>query len=148
MPLSDFQLVPQMTRTAFKSEDKSDTRTYSKVTAFSGVFAKGLDYTTLPFIISFSQRAGVPISSIGQFAIGCRVGMRERVLAFLSVIDYLELCGDLPDGSLEGHVCRLTHGGKLTERALAVSEYQDFCTRAARDLPYDDSLIVMNEMAA
>lgn len=136
--ISDFQFVPQMTRTAFKSEDKSDTRTYSKITMFSGAFAKGLDYTTLPFIISFSERAGVPLSSVGQFTIACRCGIRERVLAFLSVIDYLELSGDLPDGSLSEHSRRLTQGGKLTDRAATVAEYKEFCARASRDVPYDD----------
>ncbi|WP_334070669.1 hypothetical protein [Burkholderia ambifaria] len=136
--LSNFQLIPKVTLTSFKSKDKSDTRTYSKITMFCGVFAKGLDYTTLPFIVSFNTRAGVPRASVGQFAIGCRVTTRERILAFMSVIDYLELSGDLPSGSLEDHARRITMSGKLSERAAIVDEYKEFCTRASRDLPYDD----------
>ncbi|AOI92779.1 hypothetical protein [Burkholderia pseudomultivorans] len=136
--LPDFQLIPKIVLTSFKSGDQSDTGTYNKITMFCGVFAKGMDYTTLPFVVSFNYRAGVPRAALGQFAIGCRVATRERILAFLSVIDYLELLGDLPGGSLEDHARRLTKSGKLTERVAIVDEYQEFCTRAARDLPYDD----------
>ncbi|WP_175720768.1 hypothetical protein [Burkholderia anthina] len=136
--LTDFQLIPKIVLTSLRSGDQSDAGTYNKITMFCGVFAKGLDYTTLPFVVSFNARAGVPRAALGQFAIGCRVATRERILAFLSVIDYLELLGDLPEGSLEDHARRLTKSGALTERAAIVHEYKDFCTRAARDLPYDD----------
>lgn len=136
--LAQFQLVPQFMRTDFKSEDKSDTRTYSMITAFSGAFIKGQEYTTLPFIVSFSNREGVSRSSVGLFAIGCRVKTRERILAFMSVIDYLESSGELPRGSLEEHARRITQSGKLADRVAAVAEYKEFCTRASRDLPYDD----------
>ncbi len=136
--LADFHLIPNFIRTAFKSDDPNDTRTYSRITAFSGAFAKGFDYTTLPFIVSFNYRAGVPRASIGMFAISCRATLRERILAFMSVIDYLELSDDLPIGSLDGHKRRITMSGQSTDRAAIVDEYEDFCARASRDLPYDD----------
>lgn len=136
--LSDFQLIPKIILASFKSDDQSDAETYNKITMFCGTFANGLDYTTLPFVVSFNTRMGVQRAALGQFAIGCRVATRERILAFLSVVDYLELSGDLPGGSLEDHSRRLTKSGKLTERVAIVEEYKEFCTRAARDLPYDD----------
>ncbi|RQS98658.1 hypothetical protein DF048_05740 [Burkholderia seminalis] len=136
--LSDFHLIPNVIETKIKSEGPNGTEIHSRITAFSGAFAKDFDYTTLPFIVSFSYRAGVPRASIGMFAISCRMTVRERILAFLSVIDYLELSGDLPSGSLEGHKRRITQSGQLTDRAAIVDEYDEFCTRASRDLSYDD----------
>lgn len=138
--LVDFQLIPKVNLTSYKSEDPSDTRTYNKITMFSGAFIKGMDFTTLPFIVSFSYRAGEPRAAIGQFAIGCRLAANERTLAFLSVIDYLERSGDLPAGSLQKHKVRLTQSGQRPERAATVDGYEEFCERALRDVPYDDMI--------
>ncbi|MFA8389734.1 hypothetical protein ACEPUD_06350 [Burkholderia ubonensis] len=119
----------------------------SKLVSFSGVFTDG-DFTTLPFAIAFStrQRFG-QVSSLQQFALSGRFPHCERVWAFLSVIEYLEDVGELPRGALDSATNRITRGGARPDRVALCDEYAAFCMRAAKDLPYDLSLEVLNHLA-
>ncbi|MFP6557516.1 hypothetical protein WJ542_04105 [Paraburkholderia sp. B3] len=110
----------------------------------SATFENAKGHPTLPIVISFTPNATEKVAAaLDQLAIGCRVTKRERVLMFLSVIGYLESVRELPSGSLRTHVERITAGGVQKDRAEIVVEYEDFCERAAKDLPYDVSLEVL-----
>ncbi|TDN69092.1 hypothetical protein [Paraburkholderia sp. BL10I2N1] len=131
---SSFEFVPTATRRS------------SSLVAFSGFFINGR-VTTIPFVISFSKTSKTSASMRAmpmQFTASCIGSQRSRLLAMLSVIDYLERDGELPpaDGLVE-HISYLTKGGVLTDRAAICKEYPAFRERAAKDLPYDLSLEVL-----
>lgn len=111
---------------------------------FAATFRDATASTVLPVILSFTPNATGKLSAaLGQLAIGCRVSLRERILAFLSIISYLEDVDEMPNGSLRAHIQRITAGGALKDRVAIADEYPQFCERAAKDLPYDTSLEVL-----
>jgi len=112
---------------------------------FSAVLRDASGHTLLPVAMSFSPSANGRLSaaSLGQIALGFRVSKRERVLSFLSTVDYLSSIGKLPQVALETHIARITAAGTIEERKAFCDEYPEFCGRAAKDLPYDDSLKVL-----
>lgn len=123
---------------------RSGERTNAPV-LFSAVLQDVTGHTMLPVAMSFSPSANGRLSaaSLGQIALGFRVNKRERVLSFLSTIDYLLSIGKLPQVALETHIARITAAGTIEERQAFCNEYPEFCTRAAKDLPYDESIAVM-----
>uniref|UniRef100_E1T7E8 Uncharacterized protein n=1 Tax=Burkholderia sp. (strain CCGE1003) TaxID=640512 RepID=E1T7E8_BURSG len=115
------------------------------VALFSGCFIIGTETVALPFSMAFSGRNRRPISSLAQFSY-FDARLEVRILAYLSVLDFLEDIGELPDGSRAEHMRRI-----LSKRPGARREvcdgYPAFCERAAKDLPYDLSLELLGEAA-
>ncbi|KWB50411.1 hypothetical protein WL36_05750 [Burkholderia ubonensis] len=126
---------------AVRSEDGG------KLVLFSGAFTDG-DFAILPFAIAFSSsRHYGQVSGLRQLALSRNLPHREYVWAFLSIIEYLEDVAELPRGALVSAVNRVTQGGARHDRVAMCDEYEAFCIRAAKDLPYDLSLEVLGEAA-
>ncbi|KVG38157.1 hypothetical protein WL29_08145 [Burkholderia ubonensis] len=126
---------------AVRSEDGG------KLVLFSGAFTDG-DFAILPFAIAFSSsRHYGQVSGLRQLALSRNLPHREYVWAFLSIIEYLEDAAELPRGALVSAVNRVTQGGARHDRVAMCDEYEAFCIRAAKDLPYDLSLEVLGEAA-
>ncbi|HKR39830.1 MAG TPA: hypothetical protein VJU59_09145 [Paraburkholderia sp.] len=124
-------------------------RRNSRPISFSGVFINGSGLSIMPFNTAFSNSLrGDNRASPFQTAIAGVFKARDRILGFLALIDYLETVGELPraDGLAE-HIQYITKRGKMTERAMLVSEYPEFRTAAAKSLPYDDSVILLDYFA-
>lgn len=115
-----------------------------KLSMVSGAFQMPNGWLTFPFAITFSTGVqGSQVSGLWQLAIAAKPQRNERVWAFLSIIDYLIDIDMLPKRSREDHKERISKGGSLTGVADAIAEYDDFCERTAKDLPYDVSLEVL-----
>jgi hypothetical protein len=120
------------------------TNLEGKLAMFSGAFLTPNGWLGFPFTITFSTGLrGDQVSSLWQLALAAKVQRVERVWAFMSVIDYLIDTGLLSMRARERHKERISKGGLLTGVAEAIAEYDDFCERAAKDLPYDASLEVL-----
>lgn len=120
------------------------TNLNDKLSMVSGAFQMPNGWLVFPFAITFSTGVqGDQVSGLWQLAIAAKPQRNERVWAFLSIIEYLIDTGLLPKRSLEDHQERISKGGTLTGVSEAIVEYDDFCERAAKDLPYDDSLAVL-----
>lgn len=112
-----------------------------KLAMLSGTFKLPNGWLVFQFAITFSTGVqGDQVSGLWQLAIAAKPQRNERVWAFLSVIDYLIDIGLLPTRSRKDHEERISKGGALTGVAGAIAEYEDFCARAAKDLPYALSL--------
>ncbi|RKT25472.1 hypothetical protein B0G69_1188 [Paraburkholderia sp. RAU2J] len=112
---------------------------------YSGCFVVGAETVVLPFSIAFSGRNGRSTSSLAQFSyFDARLDV--RILAFLSVLDFLEATGELPLGSLAAHTNRIVSKRPGCRKEICDS-YPEFCERAAKDLPYDMSLEVLGAAA-
>lgn len=119
-----------------------------KLLMFSGSFKAQNGWLVFPFALTFSTGIrGNQVSGLRQHALAAKTTHDERVWAFLSTIDYLVAVGLLPDGSVGEHVLRMTHNGKLTVNKESCAGYRDFCSRAAKDLPYDLSLELLAQAA-
>jgi len=113
---------------------------------FAGCFIVGEGTVTLPFSMALSIRNGTPASSLAQFSyFDARI--ESRITAFLSVLDFLEATGDVPNGARVQHMERLLSNRPGARKAV-VDDYPAFCERAAKDLPYDLSLEVLCGLAA
>ena len=124
-------------------------RDSGRVVMFSAAFILPSGRLILPFSMTFSRGSnGVPVSGMFQMAIAAKTGHKERVFAFLSVNDYLAAIGELPVHSVKEHIKRITKSGELAERVAYCDKYPTFCERAAKDLPYDLSLEILEEIAA
>lgn len=109
-----------------------------KLAMLSGTFRLPNGWLVFQFAITFSTGVqGDQVSGLWQLAIAAKPQRNERVWAFLSLIDYLIDIGLLPSRSHEDHEERISKGGALGGVADAVAGYEDFCARAAKDLPYD-----------
>lgn len=118
-----------------------------KLAMVSGAFQMPNGWLTFPFAITFSTGVqGSQVSGLWQLAIAAKPQRDERVWAFLSIIDYLIDTGLLPPRSREDHKERISKGGTLTGVAEAIAEYEDFCERAAKDLPYDMSEVALTHL--
>ena len=123
-----FKLVPTVTK-----------RGNDRLLAFSGVFINER-ITVMPFTVSFSETPKDGTKAIlRQFATGGIGSYKSRVLAFLSVIEYLESVGLLGSGSFNMHIQSLTMPHAIQDRVDACEYYPEFRRRAIRDLPYDDA---------
>ncbi|KWA08766.1 hypothetical protein [Burkholderia territorii] len=116
---------------------------------FSGCFLDGDHGAVIcPFNLTLSKHEDKLRSATFQFAISSIRGKESRLLAFYSMIEYLERSGALPpERGLSYHVNRLTRNGTLGFRVALVEDYAQFRVRAAKDLPYDDSLIALDSFA-
>lgn len=137
---ADFKLIPSYSRNIAGTH---------RLIAFSGVFIDKNGVTTLPFTVSFTSSARGLRAVPPQF---CAAGIGtplSRILAMLSVIDYLESVDELSrrDG-LEQQVSHMTKGGALTERSELCAAYPTFRERAIKSLPYDDSLLLLGAKVA
>ncbi|WP_025599578.1 hypothetical protein [Burkholderia sp. WSM2230] len=129
-PLKHFE--PDFEKIRFAAEVH---RANGKVVLFSGCFLIGADTVAMPFSIAFSGRDGQRLSSLAQFAF-FDARPDARILAFLSVIDFLEETGELPLGSLRVHTARII-GKNPGRRKDLCDGYPKLCERSAKDLPYD-----------
>lgn len=111
---------------------------------FSGViFTEDWQKVFCSFSILFKGRDWEMTASSADFALSMFFGLQSRTLAFFAVIDYLERTGRIPEGSLGRHKEIVERNAKRPERVSAVKEYNDFRARAAKDMPYDLSLEVL-----
>lgn len=138
-------LTPNFEATKFISEFK---RLDGKISMFSSCFIPPNKPAIFPIAMTFIEYVrGNPVSNLHMFSVAAKTSQAERVWAFLSVIDHLVAIGVLPEGSREEHINRLTFCGGHAERTACCERYADFCTRAAKDLPYDLSLEVLGQAA-
>lgn len=120
------------------------TKLDGKLSMFSGAFRTPNGWLVFPFTITFSTGTqGDQVSGLWQLALASAARRNERVWAFLSIIDYLIDNGLLPKRSREDHKERISKGGSKSDVEYAISKYDDFCERAAKDLPYDTSEVVL-----
>ncbi|MGQ7938489.1 hypothetical protein [Paraburkholderia sp. D1E] len=120
-----------------------------KLVMFSGALKAVNGWLVFPFSLTLSTGIrGNQVSGIRQHALAARTTHDERVLSFLSTIDYLVAVGLLPEGSVGEHVLRITRNGELAVNKESCAGYRAFCTRAAKDLPYDLSLEILGEAQA
>lgn len=118
--------------------------TGGKMIMFNGAFKASNGWLVFPFAVTFSTGVtGNQVSGRNQLAIAAHTRQDDRVWALLSIIDYLVAADLLPEGSLSEHIERISSGGELNLLADSCARYGDFCTRAAKDLPYDLSLEVL-----
>lgn len=120
------------------------TKLDGKLSMFSGAFRTPNGWMTFPFAMTFStDTRGDQVSGLWQLALASSARRNERVWAFLSFIDYLIDIGLLPQRAREDHKERIDRGGLKPDVTYAIAKYDDFCERAAKDLPYDVSLEVL-----
>lgn len=118
-----------------------------KLAMFGGAFRTPNGWLVFPFTVTFSTgMQGDQVSGLWQLSLAAKPHRDGRVWAFLSVIDYLIDTGLLPKRARENHKERISKGGSLTGVVEALAEYDDFCERAAKDLPYDMSLEVLSHL--
>lgn len=124
-----------------------------KMVLFSGVFVVGGRLTVLPFSLAFYSReeraleTGPSTLVIVDGRSNPAARARAKVLAFLSIIDYMIDTG-LLDRTLGDIIGRVTAGGKLDFRARVCDEYADFKASAIKALPYDLSPEFLGEEVA
>ena len=110
---------------------------------FSGVFMTSMRSSAAPFSLGFY---GADWSCVSQMSLVTHRGTRPSVLAYLSIIDYLCERGEL-NNDLQRYIESVGKQGKNVEKAAAAEGYAEFKLRAAKDLPYDLSLEVLNDIA-
>jgi len=111
---------------------------------FSGAFfVDDWRKVMFPFTLFFRNLDGQLTASNATFAISLYCNLRCRTLAYFAVLDFLERCGYIPNGSFRRHKEVIEHNGKHQVRQQAAKEYADFRSLAAKELPYDLSLQVL-----
>lgn len=101
----------------------------------SGCFLIGAETVAIPFSIAFSGRDNRRTSSLAQFSY-FDSRLEVRLLAFLSVLDFLEDIAELPLGSRAAHMGRIV-SKRPGHRKEVCDRYPAFCERAVKDLPYE-----------
>lgn len=126
----------------------SSTMRGIRLISFSGAFLNSDRMATLPFTIAFSRtNRGVRAVPAQFVAAGIRTP-HSNILAFCSVIDFLESTGEFPQADgLSEHIGYITKGGALSHRTAICAEYASFRERSIKALPYDDSLLLLAEAA-